>query len=111
MVTFVSEPEKNGTSYPNDDWVTECPQQELLDAYKDWEPEVERLLKVRFPLMFIQRKCRNDLAQQCIERPTRWAIHHLDPLPFYVSGRVALLGDAVSKALLNFRRDNNNYRF
>lgn len=54
------------------------------------------------PLMFIQRKCRNDLAQQCIERPTRWAIHHLDPLPFYVSGRVALLGDAVSKARLNF---------
>lgn len=32
---------------------------------------------------------------QCIEQPTRWAIHHLEPLPKYVSGRVALLGDAV----------------
>ncbi|KAF9453996.1 FAD/NAD(P)-binding domain-containing protein [Macrolepiota fuliginosa MF-IS2] len=76
VVTFVSEPEKNGSYYPDDDWVTECPQQELLDAYKNWEPEVERLLK-------------------CIERPTRWAIHHLKPLPFYVSNRVALLGDAA----------------
>ncbi|KXN91079.1 Salicylate hydroxylase [Leucoagaricus sp. SymC.cos] len=76
VVTFASEPEKNGANYPDDIWVTECPQQELLDAYKNWEPEVERLLK-------------------CIDRPTRWAIHHLDPLPFYVSGRVALLGDAA----------------
>lgn len=35
-------------------------------------------------------------TEQCIERPTRWATHHLNPLPSYVSGRVALLGDAVS---------------
>ena len=25
-----------------------------------------------------------------------WAIHHVDNLPFSVSGRVALMGDAVS---------------
>ncbi len=36
-----------------------------------------------------------DTVSQCIEKPTRWAIHELKPLPFYFTGRVVLLGDAV----------------
>ncbi|EPQ57035.1 FAD/NAD P-binding domain-containing protein [Gloeophyllum trabeum ATCC 11539] len=75
VVTFASEPEKEGIPYEGP-WVTECSRQELLDCYADWEPEVEELL-------------------QCIDKPTRWAIHHLKPLPFYVTDRVALLGDAA----------------
>jgi hypothetical protein len=36
---------------------------------------------------------------QCIDHPTRWAIHQLKPLPNYVNGRVALLGDAVGTSI------------
>ncbi|TFK53608.1 FAD/NAD-P-binding domain-containing protein [Heliocybe sulcata] len=75
VVTFASKPEREGTPYEGP-WVTECSQQELLDCYADWEPEVVELL-------------------QHIEKPTRWGIHHLRPLPFYVTGAVALLGDAA----------------
>ncbi|KAK7472656.1 hypothetical protein VKT23_000769 [Stygiomarasmius scandens] len=78
VVTFTSDITKEGTQYEDGEslWVTECPQQELLDCYANWEPEVEQLLKK-------------------IEKPTRWAIHHLRPLPFYVDGRVVLIGDAA----------------
>ncbi|GJJ12598.1 hypothetical protein Clacol_006841 [Clathrus columnatus] len=75
VVTFASDPSKEGTSYEGQ-WVTEVSQQELLDCYSPWEPEVESMLK-------------------CIHSPTRWAIHQLKPLPTYVDGRVALLGDAA----------------
>lgn len=33
---------------------------------------------------------------QCIENASRWAIHSLNPLSVFASGRVALMGDAVS---------------
>ncbi|KZT29216.1 FAD/NAD-P-binding domain-containing protein [Neolentinus lepideus HHB14362 ss-1] len=75
VVTFASELEKEGTPYEGP-WVTECSQQELLDCFTNWEPDVEELLK-------------------CIDKPTRWGIHHLKPLPFYVTDAVALLGDAA----------------
>ncbi|KAF8519490.1 FAD/NAD-binding domain-containing protein [Hysterangium stoloniferum] len=75
VVTFASEPEKEGTPYDGP-WVTEVSKQELLDCYAHWEPEVESML-------------------QCIEKPTKWAIHQLKHLPNYVHGRVALLGDAA----------------
>ncbi|KAF9070110.1 FAD/NAD-binding domain-containing protein [Rhodocollybia butyracea] len=75
VVTFASEPQNEGKPYKEDTWVSHCPQQELLDCYAHWEPEVEQLLSQ-------------------IENPTKWFIHHLRPLPFYVDGNVALLGDA-----------------
>ncbi|KAF8895691.1 hypothetical protein CPB84DRAFT_1731713 [Gymnopilus junonius] len=75
VVTFASQPERHGEIYEGE-WVTECEQRELLDCYARWEPEVEQLLK-------------------CIEKPTRWAIHHLRPLPFYHKDGVVLMGDAA----------------
>ncbi|KAJ8469482.1 hypothetical protein ONZ45_g16873 [Pleurotus djamor] len=33
---------------------------------------------------------------QAVEAPTKWKIHQLKPLPFFVSGKVALVGDSVS---------------
>jgi len=50
VVTFTSDIAKEGTQYKDGEslWVTECPQQELLDCYANWEPEVEQLLKVRY---------------------------------------------------------------
>ncbi|KAJ7581810.1 FAD/NAD-P-binding domain-containing protein [Mycena floridula] len=57
-------------------WVEPAPQEEMLEAYADFEEEVLRLLKA-------------------LKNPSRWAIHELEPLPFYAYGNVALLGDAA----------------
>lgn len=46
VVTFDSDPKKYGDSYEGE-WVSECLQEELLECYSGWEPEVEQLLKVR----------------------------------------------------------------
>jgi len=75
VVAFCSSPEREGQAYP-DPWVAQVAQEELLSHYRDWEPDVISLLK-------------------CIERPTRWAVHALRPLPTYAHGRVALVGDAA----------------
>lgn len=75
VVALVSHPEQEGAPYEGP-WVTDCSAQELHECYAGWEPEVVDLIK-------------------CIENPTRWAIHHLRPLPFYTTDRVVLLGDAA----------------
>ena len=35
------------------------------------------------------------LSIQFLEKPTAWAINTVRPLPTYVKGKVALIGDAV----------------
>ncbi|KAF8913650.1 hypothetical protein CPB85DRAFT_1504173 [Mucidula mucida] len=66
-------------TWPQDKpWIEPVPQEEMLEAraYDGFEEEAIALLK-------------------CIKSPSRWAIHELDPLPFYVHGNVAVLGDAA----------------
>jgi len=75
VVAMKSEPERDGTKYDGP-WVVDCTREELLENYAGWEPEVLEMLNH-------------------VEKPTRWAIHHLRPLPCYVADRVALLGDAA----------------
>ncbi|KAJ7583780.1 FAD/NAD-P-binding domain-containing protein [Mycena floridula] len=57
-------------------WVEPAPPEEMLEAYEGYEEQVLALLKA-------------------IKTPSRWAIHELEPLPFYTHGNVALLGDAA----------------
>ncbi|KAL6309371.1 FAD/NAD(P)-binding domain-containing protein [Sparassis latifolia] len=57
-------------------WVEDVPRAEFLDDFPQLEPEMRALL-------------------QLVERPSRWAVHTTAPLPSFVSGRVALLGDAA----------------
>ncbi|OBZ74163.1 Salicylate hydroxylase [Grifola frondosa] len=57
-------------------WVQDVPLDELFDDFARWEPEVQALF-------------------QCVRKINRWAIHTSAPLPSFVSGRVALLGDAA----------------
>ncbi|KAF4577356.1 hypothetical protein EYR40_009285 [Pleurotus pulmonarius] len=64
-----------GTQFPGP-WVTNVDTEELLEAHSHWEPELQAILK-------------------CVDRPSRWAIHASKPLPTWVSGHVALLGDAA----------------
>lgn len=94
MSSLLRQKPKRRSYYPNEDCVRECPQEELLNAYKDWEPEVERFLMVSFK----SEPLRNFSArfELCIEKPTRWIIHHLNPFPFYVSGKIGLVGDTLN---------------
>ena len=96
VVTFASQLEQEGKPF-HGEWVTDVSKDELLCCYADWEPEVESLLNVRVSFVILVYVL---LLFQCIEHPTRWAIHQLKCLPNYVSDRVALLGDAVSSGLL-----------
>ncbi|KAM5533711.1 hypothetical protein V8D89_012584 [Ganoderma adspersum] len=75
VVAMASEPHLNGTEFRGQ-WVTDCSPSEVQECFGGWEPEVEEMLK-------------------CIERPTKWAIHELKPLPFYTRDRVVLVGDAA----------------
>ena len=47
-------------------------------------------------------------ALQCVEKPLRWAIHTIKPLGSFVSGNVAILGDAVS-TLFDILPSMSNY--
>lgn len=95
VVALVSHPEQEGAPYEGP-WVTDCSAQELHECYAGWEPEVVDLIKVSLHAVIGSNKCiAKWTALQCIENPTRWAIHHLRPLPFYTTDRVVLLGDAV----------------
>ncbi|KAF7975798.1 hypothetical protein HWV62_8475 [Athelia sp. TMB] len=78
VVAFTSEPSKEGTQYSANEkeWVADVPKEELLQAYAGWEPEVTALL-------------------ECVDKPSKWAIHAVKPLSTFVSGRVALLGDSA----------------
>ncbi|EIW63582.1 FAD/NAD-P-binding domain-containing protein [Trametes versicolor FP-101664 SS1] len=75
VVAMASRPDLYKSTYAGP-WVVDCSREEVLECFAGWEPEVEEMLKR-------------------IEKPTKWAIHELKPLPFYTKGRVALLGDAA----------------
>ncbi|TFK34050.1 hypothetical protein BDQ12DRAFT_700563 [Crucibulum laeve] len=57
-------------------WVTNVEKDELLAVHADWEPELQAIL-------------------QCIDKPSRWAVHTSHPLRSWVSGNVTILGDAA----------------
>ncbi len=96
IVAFYSEPGMAGTIYSGN-IVEERPQQEMLDRFEGWEPEVLQLLQVSCVwenrgIQIIEQASNNS---QCVEQPSRWAINNLKGLPTYIHGRVAVLGDAV----------------
>ncbi|KAF7327334.1 Salicylate hydroxylase [Mycena kentingensis (nom. inval.)] len=57
-------------------WVEPVPQQELLDRYAGWGPDVFIMLKQ-------------------LKAPSKWYIHQLTPLETYVNGKIVLIGDAA----------------
>ncbi|KAJ7289283.1 hypothetical protein C8J57DRAFT_428970 [Mycena rebaudengoi] len=57
-------------------WVGPGDTSQFAGIFAHWEPEVQMLL-------------------QCVDRPLQWAVHTIKPLPSFVSGRVALIGDAA----------------
>ncbi|KDQ56872.1 hypothetical protein JAAARDRAFT_36352 [Jaapia argillacea MUCL 33604] len=75
VVAFCSKPHLEGTTFDGPS-VVNVTKAEMLAEFSNWEPEVQALL-------------------DCIEHPSRWAVHALRSLQSYISGRVALLGDAA----------------
>lgn len=78
--TLTTDNENNGDAFalPAQDWVTQVPRDEVLDAFSDCGSDVQALLS------FIVDSC------------SRWAIHTIDPpLDNFVKGNVALVGDAA----------------
>jgi len=76
VLGFVTVPEGEGAKLEGPS-VKDVSRDEMTENYiSTWEPEIRQLMS-------------------CVERPSRWAIHHVRNLPRYVSGRTALLGDAA----------------
>lgn len=94
IVAFKSTPVDEDTTYDGP-WVSEVPRDEVVACYADWEQEVQDLLQVSF-LSGSSRWLILNISLQPVEKALKWAIHALRPLPTYVHGKVALLGDAVS---------------
>ncbi|KAF8996101.1 salicylate 1-monooxygenase [Cyathus striatus] len=63
------------TEYPGP-WVTSVELTEWLSAFDGWEPQVHAWLRH-------------------IEKPTKWAVHTVRPLPTFVSDGAVLVGDAA----------------
>ncbi|KAF9239489.1 hypothetical protein BU15DRAFT_61993 [Melanogaster broomeanus] len=75
VAIFCHDPDAFGTPFEGR-WVVDVSEKEILDLYRDWEPQARALVN-------------------SVERPSRWALHTVQPLPYYVHGKVALLGDAA----------------
>lgn len=76
VAAFCSWPEKEGTIHEGKE-VEERSQEELIQLYEGWEPEVQQLV-------------------QCMEKPSVWTINSLKELSVFTFGNVVLTGDAVS---------------
>ncbi|KAF8202568.1 hypothetical protein BJ912DRAFT_872417 [Pholiota molesta] len=75
FVAFKSQHNLEHSKY-NEAWVCPTDKTEFITLFRDWEPEVQALL-------------------DCVDKPLRWAIHTVKPLNSFVSGNVAILGDAA----------------
>ncbi|WP_273808903.1 MULTISPECIES: salicylate 1-monooxygenase [unclassified Pseudomonas] len=81
VVAFITDRSKSNPVWPSGTpWVRTTTQQEMLDAFADWDAAVRVLL-------------------ECIPSPTLWALHDLIELPGYAHGRVGLIGDAAHAML------------
>lgn len=71
----ITEPELEGTVYTKP-WVQESTEEELASDFEGWEGQVQDIIR-------------------SVEKPSKWAINQLRPLPAYVHGTVALVGDSA----------------
>jgi hypothetical protein len=75
--------------------VVDVPTQDVCRLFEEWEPDVLQLVQVG-PHPGLNSDIISDYFFQSVASYTAWAIHVVNPLPFYASGSVVLIGDAVS---------------
>ncbi|KAJ3993829.1 hypothetical protein F5050DRAFT_620234 [Lentinula boryana] len=75
LVAFVVQHHLENTTF-NGPWMSTVDVSAFSSTFTHWEPDVQILLS-------------------CVEKPMQWAIHTVRPMQSFVSGRVALLGDAA----------------
>ena len=92
-MAFVTDPRLTGTHYKGH-WVSDGSREELVKSFDDFEPDLRELVKVGS--LHTDQICQSkqDPPQLC-EKPSKWALHVVKPLPFCVRKRAALIGDAV----------------
>lgn len=95
FAAFRSRYDKENTTF-NGDWVQDVSREEFFADFTGWEPEVHSLIQVcAYPVLLMWSLRHSIGLFQAVQKVNRWAIHTTSPLPSFVSGRVALLGDAV----------------
>jgi len=71
----VARHELAGTTFDGP-WATIVTQEELLQQFEGWDQQAKALL-------------------QLMKSPSRWVVNTVDNLPYFVSGRVVVIGDAA----------------
>jgi salicylate hydroxylase len=74
VVAMVCDPSLTGTHYEGR-WVSDATLEEVVEYFDSFEPDARAIIKL-------------------CEKPSKWALHVVKPLPFCVRNRVALIGDA-----------------
>ncbi|KAG8215970.1 hypothetical protein J3R82DRAFT_7952 [Butyriboletus roseoflavus] len=74
VVALISDPSLTGTHYEGH-WICDANRDELVESFDNFEPDARTLVKL-------------------CEKPSKWALHVVKPLPFCVRKGVALIGDA-----------------
>ncbi|GLB41440.1 putative salicylate hydroxylase [Lyophyllum shimeji] len=75
FVAFIARHDLEGTTFRGP-WVCHTDRSEFTALFSHWETEVQDLI-------------------ECVDEPLRWAVHTVKPLNSFISGRVALVGDAA----------------
>ncbi|EIW81164.1 FAD/NAD(P)-binding domain-containing protein [Coniophora puteana RWD-64-598 SS2] len=76
LVANTFDPELEDTPYPGERWVGDTSKEDVLDKFSHFEPLARSLVEL-------------------CEKPSRWAVHVVGPLPFWTRGHVVILGDAA----------------
>ncbi|KAN0094543.1 hypothetical protein V8E55_002830 [Tylopilus felleus] len=74
FAAMTCDPSLTGTHYEGH-WVSDATREDLVEYFEDFEPDTREVIKL-------------------CEKPSKWALHTVKPLPFCVRNRVALIGDA-----------------
>ncbi|KAH0831273.1 hypothetical protein J3R83DRAFT_13908 [Lanmaoa asiatica] len=74
VTVVISDPSLTGTLYEGH-WVPDASRDELVEYFDNFEPDARTVVK------------------HC-EKPSKWALHVVKPLPFCARKRVAIIGDA-----------------
>ena len=77
-------------------YVVHVKNEELLEAFAGWDDLSQTLIKVWSTSFTYTPKLLLNVSGKLMNNPTRWVTNTVDDLPTFVSGRAAVIGDAVS---------------